>query len=244
MSDMWSIFMERLSEGIGGGCANIGRTNRPPRPITSLRPVPHEPTEVPVPIDTKNRIESSNATIHVGDVDIQVTSDPKKPGVPVINIRSNSGPAVINYGNATGGFDLKSVGRSSKSVAVDAAPTAEPVKRSGFFGRVGHALGAPLRFATSVAAKSPTAAKILGIGTGVLAGASGVATAASLTGMLAPEVLHGVLFKLGMLGLFGPQSAAVVLVILFGGVTIMLGAEAVALLRAAKKAAPVAEKDG
>ena len=196
---------------------------------------------------TSNRINGNSATIKVGDVDIQVTSDPKSNGDPVINIRSNRGPAHINYANVRGGFDPASVSASRTTKGkVEPTPTTPasapttPAKKHGLFSRMGAAVAAPFKWAAGLGKKSRFGAKALGTGAGVATAASAVTTGAFITNMLAPQLIHGVLLKVGMLGLLGPQSAALIPAIAFGALTLFLGAQAIAMFRGAKKpAAPV-----
>jgi hypothetical protein len=114
-----------------------------------------------------------------------------------------------------------------------AAAEAKPAK-PGFFRRLANAIN-PFHWPEAVAQKSKSLSRFLGWTTAAGSGASALATGAFVAKHFVPQAVHGALHSLGLVGLMGPQGAALVGAALFGVATIAGISLAVKFLRAGRE---------
>ncbi len=112
------------------------------------------------------------------------------------------------------------------------ATSVETPKKAGFFGRVAALAKAPFNWTDSVAASSPTLTKTLSYGGAATTGLSALGSGAFLANLLAPQAVHSLLVNVGMAGMLGPQSIAVVPAVGLGLLALFLGAQTISLFRA------------
>lgn len=133
---------------------------------------------------------------------------------------------------------IKAPFTSTPAAAAPAAAPAAPVTsaetpaKTGFFSRVAALAKAPFNWTDSVAAKSPTLTKTLSYGGAATTGLSALGSGAFLANLLAPQAVHGLLVNVGLAGMLGPQSIAVVPAVGLGVLALFLGAQTISLFRA------------
>ncbi len=157
-----------------------------------------------------------------------VDPTPTKPA-PVVDdqpkVTMNSGGAVTSDGFVR---DVKTP--APVTPAAPAAPADDP----GVLRLLGRALN-PLRWPKAIAARSKKLARFLGWTTLAAGGGGGLLTAAAFVARhLAPQAVHQALASVGLYGVLGPQSAALLGAGIFGVIGIAAALGGWAFLRAGR----------